>query len=221
MQIPQGLSQIDSDTDGNDPLGREGGDAPRAAHVGIDGAAEADRAAGEESFWAGAKYDFMHSGMSIRRIAEKHVVTEGTLRHRIKAWGWVRVIPTQQVKPGPKLKRPEPCYGTGPNAEALHRKRIVARLFRVLDHKMRLLEERMANEVREGAAPQSAADTERDVRSFGSLMQIYAKLAALDDAARGAEQGSAAEGTRTSDDADQLRRDLALRLERLNRERDA
>ena len=80
--------KISNDMDGNDPLDREGGDAPRAAHVGTDDAAEADRAAGEESFWAGAKYDFMHSGMSIRRIAEKHVVTEGTLRHRIKAWGW-------------------------------------------------------------------------------------------------------------------------------------
>lgn len=203
--------------DGNDPLGREGSDAPRAADAGTNRATEA--AASEEPFWAGPKYDFLHSGMSIRRIAEKHVVTEGTLRHRIKAWGWVRVAPTQRVKPGPKLKRPEPCYGTGPNAQALYRKRIVARLFRVLDHKMRLLEERMANEVREGATLQSAADTERDVRSFGSLMQIYAKLAALDDAARGAmgaEQGSAAEGARTSDDADQLRRDLALRLERLN-----
>lgn len=92
----------------------------------------------EEGFWVGPKHDFMHSGMSIRRIAEKYVVSEGTLRHRIKAWGWVRIVATQRVKPGPKLKRPEPCYGTGPNAEALYRKRIVARLFRVLDHKLRL-----------------------------------------------------------------------------------
>lgn len=203
--------------DGSDPLDGEHGAEARAGHATTVPPVETvDR---EETFWAGPKHDFLHSGMSIRRIAEKHVVTEGTLRHRIKAWGWVRVVPTQRVKPGPKLKRPEPCYGTGPNAEALYRKRIVARLFKVLDTKLRLLEERMANEVREGAL-QNAADTERDVRSFGSLMQIYAKLAALDDAARGArdsEQGSAAEGARTGDDADQLRRDLALRLERLNR----
>lgn len=204
--------------DGSDPLDGEHGAEARAGHAPTDPPVETVNP--EEAFWAGAKYDFLHSDMSIRRIAEKHVVSEGTLRHRIKAWGWVRVIPTQRVKPGPKLKRPEPCYGTGPNAEALHRKRIVARLFRVLDYKMRLLEERMANEVREGAAPQSAADTERDVRSFGSLMQIYAKLAALDDAARGAEQGSAA-GMRTMEDAEQFRRELARRLERLTRESDA
>jgi hypothetical protein len=57
------------------------------------------------------------------------------------------------------------------------------------------------------------------MRSLSALARIYAKLVELDDQAKG--QGSATDAATRSDDADQLRRDLALRLERLNRERDA
>lgn len=94
---------------------------------------------------------------------------------------------------------------------------MIARLFAVLDAKLKEIEERMAHTACEGTSPASAADTERDVRAFGQLMRIYAKLAALDDAERekkGDKQDNA--DLRTIEDADSLRREIARRIERLS-----
>jgi hypothetical protein len=159
----------------------------------------------------------LHSGKSLRRIARDWSLATRTLGLRVKQEGWIRVVPMQPAKPGPKPRQP----GTPTRLQALRRKRIVARLFRMLDHKMRLLEECMAAAVREGAAPQSAVDMERDARSFTALMRVYAKLVELDEAAKApAQEGSAAERARSGDDADRFRRDLALRIQRLNSGRD-
>jgi hypothetical protein len=92
-------------------------------------------------------------------------------------------------------------------------------LYQVLDVKLKEIETRMQQVEGESAAPQSSADAERDVRSLTALARIYSKLVELDEAAN--RKGSGKAEAARSDDADQLRRDLALRLERLNRERDA
>lgn len=173
----------------------------------------------DERPWDRVKQDVLYSGKSVARIAADHGLAKTTLRNRIKTFGWVRVIPTQPAKPGPKWRRPAPDL-SGPNGEDLRRKRIVARLFTVLDHKMALLEARMANAI-DRASPESAADTERDARTMTTLMQIYTKLAAFDDAAQAKGGGSESrDGARRDDDADRLRRDLADRLARLDRGRD-
>ena len=91
-------------------------------------------------------------------------------------------------------------------------RRIVARLLRVLDHKMTVLEARMADAIK-AQAPESAADTERDMRTLTTIMQVYSKVAALDDKARAA--GAGGDGAITHDDAERLRRELADRLARL------
>jgi len=72
----------------------------------------------DERGWERPKQDFLYSGKS--------------LRHRIKTFGWVRVIPMQPAKPGPKWKRADPylTVRTGGLAPQTH---IVARLFKVLD----------------------------------------------------------------------------------------
>jgi hypothetical protein len=80
----------------------------------------------------------------------------------------------------------------------------------------------MAPDAESGEAMQSAADAERDARALIGFTRLYAKLIELDDAARAGGQGKT-EGSKpeATDDADRLRRELALRLKRLNQARDA
>jgi len=86
----------------------------------------------DERGWQRPKQDFLYSGKSLRRLADDNGVALTTLRHRIKAFGRVRVIPMQPAKPEPKWKHPNPDL-TGANGEDLRCRRIVARLFKVLD----------------------------------------------------------------------------------------
>jgi len=115
----------------------------------------------DERGWERVKHDFLYSGKSVARIAADHGLAKTTLRDRIKTFGWVRVIPTQPARPGPKWKRPAPDL-SGPNGEDLRRRRIVARLFKVLDDKMALLEARMANAVDDAALAKGGGSEKRD-----------------------------------------------------------
>ena len=200
--------------DGNDPLDREGGAKPRAESAG-DPSDAID--------WEAIEYAYVHGDKSLRRIADEFGSSDTTITKRAKEGGWVRLVGTRPLKPGPMPRRP----GT-PKTKRLAQRRaanMLRRLYRVLDHKLKLLEARMEGAQSDGAAPQSAADIERDARSLNALARLYAKLVELDEAAKpeaskdgqGSDKG---EATR-SDDADQLRRDLALRLEKLNQARDA
>jgi hypothetical protein len=176
--------------------------APLAANTGID--------------WEAIKHAVLHSGLSYRRIAGKYGASEKTIANKARAEGWVRIVPLQRLPSGRKPRPPGVPAPKRPTADRIRRRKMIARLFAVLDAKLREIEERMENTAGEGAGPTSAADTERDVRAFGQLMRIYAKLAALDDAERdkkGDKEDNA--DLRTIEDADSLRREIARRLERL------
>ena len=137
----------------------------------------------------------------------------------MKAGGWVRLVGTKKLRPG---RKPRPPDEPPPTPAKKLRRDMVKRLLRVLDKRLTLLETRMAPDAELGEAMQSAADAERDARTLSGLARLYAKLVELDDAARaggkGKTDGSKPEAT---DDADRLRRDLALRLQRLNQAGDA
>jgi hypothetical protein len=197
----------------DDPLDREGGDIARAGRA----AADVD-----PIDWEGIKHAYVYGDWSIERIADARGSSATTISKRAKREGWVRLVGTKRLRGGPK-PRPPGTPRPKPATEAqLRRRKMVRRLFEVLDGKLREIEERMADAQREGALPQSAADSERDARSLTALARLYAKLVELDEAATpAAGEGSDIGAAARSDDADQLRRDLALRLERLNRARDA
>jgi hypothetical protein len=93
------------------------------------------------------------------------------------------------------------------------------RLLEALDKGLTQLEARMSPEVVAGA-PASVADAERDTRALTSLTQIFQKLLALEKEARSAGKEDSVERTEAPEDADEFRRDLALRLERLNQARE-
>ena len=158
--------------------------------------------------WEAVRHDFLYSGMAQRRIAWQYGVTDETVRKHRRAGGWERVVP---LKPLP-THRPRRRTGEPPTPTEKRRASLVKRLFAVLEAKITALEVRMTND----DAPQSAADAERDARTMTALMQIYTKLAALEDAARAANENAGTDGARTDDDADRLRRDLAGRLTRLS-----
>jgi len=99
---------------------------------------------------------------------------------------------------------------------------MVKRLLEALDKRLMLLETRMAPDAELGGALQSAVDAERDARTLTGLARLYARRARR-RGARGREGGTDRSVTKpeATDDADRLRRDLALRLQRLNQARDA
>jgi hypothetical protein len=195
----------------DDPLDREGGEDSRAGE-------------GQDPIdWEKIKHDFIYGDWSLVRIAELRGSSESTISRRAKREGWVRLVGTKCLRSGPK---PNPPGTPKPKPKtAAQRRRIdmVQRLFEVLDAKMREIEERMVQANSAGANAPSAADAERDTRALNAIARLYAKLVELDEAARKdeAKQGSDTPPTTRSDDADQLRRDLALRLQRLDRGGDA
>jgi hypothetical protein len=205
--------KISNDMDGNDPLDREGGEQTCAGD------------AADPIDWEGIKHAYVHGDMSLERIAEARGSSATTISKRAKREGWVRLIGTKRLRSGPKPRLPGAPRPKPKTPAQRRRSEMVRRLFEVLDTKLKLLEERMAEAQAEGAAPQSAADTERDARSLNALARLYAKLVELDEAAKAPAskggEGSDKDAATRSDDADQLRRHLALRLERLDRERNA
>lgn len=109
--------------------------------------------------------------------------------------------------------------GTEATAAAIagdRRTAMTARLYKALDDKMRIVEERIARTAAGGEGGGSAADSERDARTLNSLLRLFAKLNEIDDRSRAAKAGEAPSGGATADDAERLRRDLAGRLARLS-----
>jgi hypothetical protein len=139
---------------------------------------------------------------------------------RAKKEGWVRLVGTKPLKTGPK---PRPPGEPKPKPAAQLRRDMVRRLLEALDKRLMLLEKRMAPDA-EGEPTQSAADAERDARTLSGLARLYAKLVELDDSASAKgkpDQDKSATKPEATDDADRLRRDLAVRLQRLNQARHA
>ncbi len=196
---------------------RQEGEVPQAAAKLAASAEPRANAPRDGPDWEAIKHAVLHSGLSYRRIAEKYGASEKTIANKAREEGWVRIVPLQRLPSGRKPRPPGAPAPKRPTADQIRRRRMIARLFAVLDAKLKEIEERMANRACEGGSPASAADTERDVRAFGQLMRIYAKLAALDDAERdktGDKEDNA--DLRTIEDADSLRREIARRIERLS-----
>ena len=190
----------------DEPLSPEGGDRSRAESA--DGASSGPD-------WVGIEREYIYGDKSLDRIAAIYGSSSGGIRYRAKRDGWVRLFGTTPLTPGPAARLPS---APRPNADQLRQRRLARRLFKVIEAKLQEIETRM-NQADANAAPPSAADTERDVRSINSLMDLYAKVVELDEAARASATGKEEEAK--SKDAVQLCRDLARRLEQLNREGNA
>jgi hypothetical protein len=163
----------------------------------------------------------VHGDWSLQRIADAHGVSQTAVIQRAKKHGWVRLVGTKRLRPGPRPGKPKAKRAA---AEEIRRRDIVRRLLEALDKRLIHLEKRMAPDAESGDVAQSAADAERDARTLSGLARLYAKLVELDDSAstKGEpDQDKSVTKPEATDDADRLRRDLALRLQRLNQARHA
>ena len=172
--------------------------------------------------WEGIKQAYVHGDWSLQRIAEAFGTSEYMIRTRAKRDGWTRRVGTKPLPRGQKPRPPGTPKAKRPTAEEQRRRNLVCRLLDALDQGLMQLEARMAPDAGTDGQPPSAADAERDGRTLAGLARLYAKLVELDAGAEGggrAEQNAGALKLEATDDADRLRRDLALRLQRLNQSR--
>jgi hypothetical protein len=174
----------------------------------------------DQAAWEIVRTFRSQSGWSDQRVADHFGIGVGRLVRRVRLGCWTREVPVKACRGRPRVARPDASRPLT-KRERLRASGMLRRLYQALDHKITLLEQRMASAV-DGGAPQSAADIERDARSLNGFARLYAKLVELDEAARREQgEGTQARSQRSSEDADRLRRDLALRLQRLNQKRDA
>ncbi|XSG81213.1 MAG: hypothetical protein ACPW61_08980 [Methyloligella sp. ZOD6] len=167
--------------------------------------------------WAAIEHAYAHDPRKLTEIASDFGVSRQKIQARAKLKDWRRAGADDApgfderdagIEPG-ELARAEEASGA-------RRTRMVARLFKALEEKMTQLEMRIA---RGSAAEESAADAEREARALSALAGLYAKLVELDEGE--CAKGTAKRHSEAAGDADQFREDLARRLERLNRPRDA
>lgn len=166
--------------------------------------------------WDAIKEDFVHSGLSLARLSERHGVSAPRISRRAEKDGWARLVPVRPLARSPKSKAAAPRKP----AKTAQRGELVRRLLEALDNGLTQLEARMTPPTN-ASEPQSAANAERDARILNGLARLYAKLVALDDETRRKEKrGEESAKTEVRDDADKLRQELALRLQRLNQARE-
>jgi hypothetical protein len=161
--------------------------------------------------WEGIKQAYIHGDWSLRRIGDFHGASEHQIRAEAKRNKWVGLVGTKPLRRAARVPEAKPDE---------HRRRdMVRRLLDALDRRLLQLEARMAPDAAAaaGGETQSAADAERDARTLSGLARLYAKLVELDTDAQVAGQGRVK--PETTDDADRFRRDLALRLQRLDQAR--
>jgi len=162
------------------------------------------------------KHDFIYSGLSLNCIGEGHGVTGATVHNYAKRGNWKRIVPV--------VRRPNRTKKLKPKLPVQRsRVEIMAdRLYRLLDQKVTIMERRIALASAPDAPTQSAADADRDMRGLSMIARLYAKVVELDERIQKSKSRDAAETeSGVPANADELRRDLARRLERLNRTGDA
>lgn len=148
--------------------------------------------------WAEGRRLYEIAGLDINAVAEILKVHPRTVYTHIRQEQWSR-----QLQVGGTL----PLRGVGKG----DRKRLTARLFAAFEKQVADLEERIT-------ALDGRESDDRDARTLATLAQTLDRLVVLDANLKAEE--AAAEDAEEEPDADEFRRDLARRLERLEAARD-
>jgi hypothetical protein len=155
--------------------------------------------------WAAIAHDYAESALSITELCALHSVSRAALYDRIEAEGWLK---RSDARRAATLDRAHAAI-------AANRKTgLTQRMLLALDHKMTEFETRMKQAATANA---TAADSERDARTLGTLVRLFDKLKGF-GAAAAPSMGSLAAGPpagKDHHDADSLRHDLARRLQSL------
>jgi hypothetical protein len=151
--------------------------------------------------WEAIAQDYCKRILSVDELCVLHGISTDRLYRRITVEGW------------PRRRKPNKFSASRARAST---ESMPNRLLRALDMKMTELEKRMAAT----GEPLTAADCERNVRTLNTLVGLFEKLKnqAVADATGGRKSAGADGENRLLQDADELRRQLAERLQRLGRE---
>jgi hypothetical protein len=154
--------------------------------------------------WDEVRRAYVETDETVRNIAAGHGIPLWRLHDRARRDGWPRRCP-----PRPKTK---------PFADATIdvRRRLVRRLFRILESEFELMEKRMQTQLEDPdkANLVPAGERERDARTVATLVRSLDKvteIAADLDRTSGGKPGSASADELFAE-ADRFRRELAERL---------
>ncbi len=161
--------------------------------------------------WAGIRRLY-EAGEAPKTLAERFGVTLRTVKKHARDEGWRVAAPPAASEP-PALR--ESVTSRDQNGV------LIRRLYRAISVKLEHMETRMAN-----GETRSAQDEERESRALATMIRNFEKVtevAADFERARepGAPETGASAARSRAPDAERMRREIAERLERLNRERDA
>src|SRR5262245_40317632 len=166
--------------------------------------------------WERARDEYAHCPDALAIIAERNGISRSGLQDRAKQEGWerkVETIPRERYDTKKIVPR-----GASPRPEQRRLQRLLKWLYKILEQKVRIMEQRIALASEPGAEPQSAADIERDIRSINAMAKAFAQVIELEERARASGESEKEEtSSGVPEDADELRRDLARRLERMHR----
>ena len=156
--------------------------------------------------WDAIAHDYAASTLTVSEICALHTVSRAALYGRAMLDGWIK----RSDRRASAVHHPPPRHLAKGEAD------LARRLLTALDHKMTDFETRMT-QAAAGALPATAADSERDARTLGTLVRLFDRLKGF--GAKTAASAGTAAGSRTGGkdfhDADLYRNDLARRLESL------
>jgi transposase len=168
----------------------------------------------------GMRHDYA-GGMPVEQIVAKYQTSKKTLYH------WLDGGP----KSGPRHLPPLPRRGCGPRRRATVltpdvRRRLVSQLWQTASRQVREIEDRLA--LRAGGEAGETTEPERDARVLAVLAKTLRELVAIDQTQADAAHDDAVPNEPSPDDddaapndVDELRRELARRVDILRQRRAA
>jgi hypothetical protein len=156
--------------------------------------------------WAEVRRAYIETSESVRSITARYGISRWSLHDRIKAEGW----PQRRAHRGAPAKR----SFAATTIEV--RRRLIRRLFRILESKLELMEQRMQTQLEdpEKANLVPAGERERDARAVATLVRSLDKVteiaADLDNTSGG--KPNSVDADELFAEADRFRRELAERL---------
>ncbi len=171
----------------------------------------------DDETWAEIRRLYLADDMTVSAIAKQFGISQGRIYARAKEHDWPRrsmrgrkpVSNRRTKRSGGTTHFRQP---TGDDATYVVQTAVVRRLYGAIDAKLKRLEARMAK-----GAELSAADSERETRELGTMIRSFERVtefAADIDKARTVSTGR--DKPVTAADAEQMREEIAQRLERLH-----
>lgn len=156
-----------------------------------------------EPDWEAIRRLYEGREMTVAEIAASYGVSVSAIQRRRRAEGWTKRL----LHSGSRR--------TPVQAIAADRSRLIARLLKVVDRNIELLEMRMGSE-----EPGTAADRERETRAIGALTRTIEKLTELQsdrDAVRANSAKVSSGSNLDEEEAVRLRLEIAERILRLRK----